>query len=163
MAEPPQPPVQDKWVGKFLQHLAGDRGASAYTQRNYRQAVGEFCRWHQEERKQPPNWETLQRDDFRAYLRVLGRQDLSRAAVQLRFSALRTFYRFLVRHGLVRVTPIRNLALPKVGKRIQSHHGLAKVRQVNVISGKLILELEDGSITDMPVNEYKPEMLVRQQ
>jgi len=105
-------------VGKFLQHLAGDRGASLYTQRNYRQALCEFHRWHEVERKQPPSWETLQRDDFRAYLRFLGRQNLSRAAVQLRFSALRTFYRFLVRHGVVAATPIRNLALPKVGKRL---------------------------------------------
>jgi len=110
--------VRDKWIRKFLQHLASDRGASAYTQRNYRQAVAEFHRWHQAERQQPPAWETLQRDDFRAYLRFLGRQNLSRAAVQLRFSALRTFYRFLVRHGAVAASPIRNLALPKVGKRL---------------------------------------------
>lgn len=116
--ETPQPPARDRWVGKFLQHLAGDRGASLYTQRNYRQALCEFHRWHEVERKQPPSWETLQRDDFRAYLRFLGRQNLSRAAVQLRFSALRTFYRFLVRHGVVAATPIRNLALPKVGKRL---------------------------------------------
>jgi len=111
-------PVTDRWTGKFLQHLATDRGASAYTQRNYRQAVWEFHRWHQAERHQPPAWETLQRDDFRAYVRFLGRQNLSRAAVQLRFSALRTFYRFLVRHGAVAASPIRNLALPKVGKRL---------------------------------------------
>ena len=32
----------DKWVKKFLAHLATDRGASAYTQRNYRQALAEF-------------------------------------------------------------------------------------------------------------------------
>ena len=40
--------------------------------RNYRQAMWEFHRWHQEERRQPPAWEQLQRDDFRAYLRFLG-------------------------------------------------------------------------------------------
>ena len=109
---------KDKWARKFLQHLASDRGASAHTQRNYAQAVWEFRRWNQAERQQAPAWETLQRDDFRAYLRFLGRQNLSRAAIQLRFSALRTFYRFLVRHGAVAASPIRNLALPKVGKRL---------------------------------------------
>jgi len=113
-----EPPVSDKWIGEFLQHLATDRGASVYTQRNYRQAVWDFYRWHQAERRQPPAWETLQRDDFRAYVRFLGRQNLSRAAVQLRFSALRTFYRFLVRRGAVAASPIRNIALPKVGKRL---------------------------------------------
>jgi len=118
MTEPTQPPVNDKWINKFLQHLATDRGASGYTQRNYRQAMQEFHRWHQEERKQPPTWESLQRDDFRAYLRFLGRHHLSRAAIQLRFSALRTFYRFLVRHGAVATSPIKNLSLPKLGKRL---------------------------------------------
>ena len=113
-----QPPVNDKWISKFLQHLATDRGASAYTQRNYRQAMIEFHRWHQAERKQPPPWEALQRDDFRAYLRFLGRHNLSRAAIQLRFCALRTFYRFLVRHGAVATSPIKNLSLPKLGKRL---------------------------------------------
>ena len=53
--------------------------------------------------------------------------------------------------------------LPKIGKRITTAQGLAKVRQVNVISHKLILELEDGTITDMNIDDYKPDMLVRQQ
>jgi cell fate regulator YaaT (PSP1 superfamily) len=53
--------------------------------------------------------------------------------------------------------------LPKIGKRITTPQGLAKVRQVNVIAHKLVLELEDGSITDMNIDDYKPEMLVRQQ
>src|SRR3974377_1702221 len=115
---PAQSPGDDKWVKRFLQHLATDRGASAYTQRNYRQAVVEFHAWHQEERHQPPVWESLQRDDFRSYLRFLGRHELGRAAIHLRFSALRTFYRFLVRQGAVASSPIRNLALPKLGKRL---------------------------------------------
>jgi site-specific recombinase XerD len=115
---PAQPPASDKWVGKFLQHLATDRGASTYTQRNYRQALLEFHRWHREERQQPPAWEKLQRDDFRSYLRFLGRHALGRAAIQLRFCALRTFYRFLIRQGAVAGSPIKNLALPKLGKRL---------------------------------------------
>jgi integrase/recombinase XerC len=43
---------------------------------------------------------------------------LSRAAVQLRFSALRTFYKFLIRHGVVESLPIKNLSLPKLEKRL---------------------------------------------
>src|SRR5205085_7621396 len=103
---------------KFLAHLATERGASIYTQRNYRQALAEFCAWHNDERKQAPAWKTLQRDDFRAYLRYLGRNHLGRAAIQLRFCALRTFYKFLIRHGAVATSPIKNLALPKLEKRL---------------------------------------------
>jgi site-specific recombinase XerD len=110
--------LADKWTQKFLAHLATDRGASVYTQRNYRDALLEFSRWHREERKATPLWDKLQRDDFRSYLRFLGRNNLGRAAIQLRFSALRTYYKFLIRHGLVSVSPIRNLALPKLEKHL---------------------------------------------
>ena len=124
MADEPENPrtaaaaLQDKQVQRFLEHLATDRGASPYTQRNYGQALKEFCGWHLEERKQAPAWGDLQRDDFRAFLRFLGRQKLGRAAIHLRFSALRTFYKFLVRRGVVEATPIKNLSLPKIGKRL---------------------------------------------
>jgi integrase/recombinase XerC len=109
---------EDKWIRRFLQHLGTDRGASIYTQRNYRQALGEFSKWHNEERHQPAVWNALQRDDFRAYVRFLGRTNLSRAAIQLRFCALRTFYRFLMRHGEVESSPIKNISLPKLEKRL---------------------------------------------
>jgi integrase/recombinase XerC len=113
-----QPKLTDKWIEKFLAHLAVDRGASVYTQRNYRQALTEFFRWHLQERKSPPVWEKLQRDDFRSFVRFLGRNNLSRAATQLRFSALRTFYKFLIRHGVAESSPIKNLSLPKLKKRL---------------------------------------------
>jgi integrase/recombinase XerC len=118
---PSKLPVEDKWVKKFLQHLATDRGVSAYTQRNYWQALRDFGRWHMAERRQPPAWDKLQRDDFRGYVRFLGRRNLGRASVQLRFSTLRTFYKYLVRHGVIASTPIRNLALPKLGRRLPRH------------------------------------------
>jgi site-specific recombinase XerD len=110
--------TMDKWVQKFLAHLATDRGASIYTQRNYGHALTEFATWHQQERGQPPAWQNLQRDDFRAFLRFLGRKNLGRAPIHLRFSALRTFYKFLIRHGVVSASPIRQLALPKPAKRL---------------------------------------------
>lgn len=108
----------DSWVEQFMQHLAAERAASAYTQRNYRQALTEFSRWHQESFQRSPDWVQLKRDDFRNYLRWLGRSQLSRAAIQLRFSAFRSFYRFLVRRGATTASPIKNLALPKLGKRV---------------------------------------------
>ena len=84
----------------------------------------EFCAWHQTERKTAPVWDKLERDDFRAYVRFLGRHKLGRAAIQLRFSALRTFYRFLIRRGTVASLLIRGeawkqpLALRRLTKRL---------------------------------------------
>src|SRR6266699_126419 len=113
-AEQPKIEIRDKWIQKFLAHLATDRGASAYTQRNYEQALREFCRWQLESQKSETIvWQKLSRDDFRSYLRFLGRHNLGRAAIQLRFSALQTFYKFLNRNGTVAGSPIKNISLPK--------------------------------------------------
>ena len=64
--------IRDKWITKFLVHLATDKGASIYTQRNYQQALTEFARWHQAERKSPAAWDQLQRDDFSQLCAVSG-------------------------------------------------------------------------------------------
>lgn len=138
--------LHDEGVDQFAQHLATDRGASPYTIRNYTQTLGEFVRWHQQERQQPPAWRSLQRDDFRAYLRFLGRSHLSRAAIQLRFSALRTFYKFLARRGLVESSPIKNISLPKPEKRLPRF--LTKVQLEDLLKAPLLNRKRAGPETD---------------
>ncbi len=113
-----EPGLTEPWTHQFLAHLATDRGDSVYTQRNYRQALTEFLRWHHQQRAALPAWEKLERDDFRGFVRFLGRNRLSRAAMQLRFSALRTFYQFLIRRGAAQASPIKNLSLPKLERRL---------------------------------------------
>jgi len=127
--------VEDSWIQKFLGHLATDRGASIYTQRNYAQALMEFYFWHRNERQSSPVWDKLQRDDFRSYLRFLGRQNLGRAAIALRFSALRTFYRLLIRQGQAESSPVKNLSLPKQGRRLPQF--LTKEQMIGLLEAPL--------------------------
>jgi integrase/recombinase XerC len=130
--------VSDPWSEKFFAHLATDRGASMYTQRNYRHSLMEFSKWHQQERGQTLVWEKMQRDDFRGYLRFLGRQQLGRAAIQLRFCALRTFYKFLIRHGALALSPIKDLAMPKLGKRLPKFLTAQQMAELLAAPSKLV-------------------------
>jgi integrase/recombinase XerC len=111
-------PAADARILEFLRHLATDKDASVYTQRNYRHALLEFFAWFKNQRGTGPDWSALRRDDFRDFLRFLGRGQLSRAAIQLRFSTLRSFYKFLIRNGAADVSPIKNLSLPQPQKRL---------------------------------------------
>ncbi|MBC8325560.1 MAG: tyrosine recombinase XerC [Verrucomicrobia subdivision 3 bacterium] len=108
----------DAFVSSFLDYLHTEAGASVYTQRNYRQALTEFSQWYFGERKSAPDWLHLKKLDFRGYLRFLGRGNLSRSAVQLRFSALRSFYKHLMRRGKLDASPVRDITLPKKEKRL---------------------------------------------
>ncbi len=111
-------PKPDARVDSFLEYLATEKGASGYTVRNYRQALLEFSGWYRESFDSSPTWKEMARDHFRSYLRSLGRRGLKRAAIQLRFSAIRSFYRFLIRRGEVESSPVRNISLPKPEKRL---------------------------------------------
>ncbi len=146
-------PVSDPWIKKFLTHLATDRGAAAYTQKNYRHALTEFVRWHSEERKSPPSWNTLQRDDFRSYLRYLGRNNLSRAATSLRFSALRTFYKFLIRNGAATGSPIKNLSLPKPEKRLPKFLTVQQMNDLLAAPEKLLQSQKDKKGAGRPLSQ----------
>lgn len=110
--------MDDPLVNQFLTHLGTDKAASVYTIRNYTQALKEFVLWHQTDRKAAPKWPSLTRETFRSYLRNLGRSNKSRSAIQLRFSALRTFFRYLIKLNHVQTSPIKDLSLPKNPKRL---------------------------------------------
>jgi len=143
MSEAPEPKM-DAWIEKFLRHLLTDKGASVYTERNYRQALLEFHGWHVQQRQSPPDWKLLSRDDFRDFLRFLGRGKLSRAVVQLRFSALRSFYKFLIRNGAVAASPIRKLTLPAREKRLPHFLTVAQLEELLRAPGKELQRAAKG-------------------
>ena len=148
--------IHDEWSEQFLAHLAAERGASVYTLRNYRQALNDFYRWHQRDRQRPPEWDKLQRDDYRSYLRCLGRGKLSRAAIQLRFCALRSFYKFLIRRGVLEASPIKNLALPKLEKRLPKF--LTPQQMIDLLEAPL---KELAALKQTSVAEIDPTPFVR--
>src|SRR5262249_10957836 len=134
---------KDPWIRKFRDHLETDKGASKYTRRNYLRTLEEFETWRRAGQGGVVNWRGIERDQFRGYLRHLGSRpkgggvqgSLSRAFIQLQFSALRTFYRFLMREGVVQKSPIKNLSLPKREKRLPKY--LTKQQMEDLLAAPL--------------------------
>ena len=118
MEKSPPAEASNEWPDRFLLHIQAAKGMSEYTVRNYGHALNEFARWHREIKGAVPDWLKLQKNDFRLHLRWLGRQSLDHATVQLRFSAIRSFYRFLQTEGAVASSPVKGLAMPKLAKRL---------------------------------------------
>jgi len=123
----------------FLGYLSAERAASVYTSRNYRQALEEFSSWYETNYGGRADWLKLKREDFRSYLRSLGARKLKRAAIHLRFSALRSFYKFLIRRGMLETTPIKDISMPKQEKRLPKF--LTKEQVVGLLEAPLV-ELE---------------------
>ena len=135
------------WTELFFHFLSYEKDASVYTQRNYRQALGEFTQWHLEFHKPPVSWGELERNDFRLFLRQLGRRELSQAAIRLRFSALNSFYKFLMRRGLVESSPVKGVSLPKPAKRLPQFLTLDQM----------------NALLDAPLREYEAKLDARKE
>ena len=138
-------------VADFLQHLRNERAVSVYTLRNYKLALAEFCAWHSDVRGTNPDWQKLERFDFRDYLRHLGRNNLGRASIQVRFSALRTFYRHLMRRGLAASSPLRQLILPKTEKRLPRFLTPEQTAQLLDVPLQELKRLQTGDASTDPV------------
>ena len=102
------------WAGDFLTHLGSARGFSPKTIRNYGQALLELSADFTGR-----NWAELRPTEFRNYLyKVSTGRKLSPASIRLRFSALRSFYKFLLRAGRVSENPLTGFKLPVKQRRL---------------------------------------------
>ena len=188
MPEPKQNSLSPaNWPGQFFRFLSNEKDASVYTQRNYRQALDEFEQWYRDTNESPVRWSELVRNDFRLFLRQLGRKELSQPAIRLRFSALSSFYKFLMQRGLVESSPVKDVTLPKPAKRLPQFLTIdqmnalldapmrelsvkdgtkRKVSQVPSLRDRAILEtiyscgLRIGEICRMLAGEIEPDDLV---
>jgi integrase/recombinase XerC len=103
-----------EWPEEFLEHLRVQKNYSDKTGRNYRQALKECGAAFPGQR-----WDQLGASHFRQYLYQLStNRKLAAASIRLRFSALRSFYKFLQRREQIRANPLVDLKLPVKQKRL---------------------------------------------
>ena len=151
MPEPNQNSLSSTdWPEQFFRFLSNEKDASVYTQRNYQQALNEFEQWYLDTNESPVRWSQLERNDFRLFLRQLGRKELSQAAIRLRFSALNSFYKFLMRRGLVESSPVKGVTLPKPAKRLPQ---FLTIDQMNALLDAPMQELSAKAGTKRKVSQ----------
>jgi site-specific recombinase XerD len=105
--------TDDVLAGEFLLYLEGEKNASPHTLASYRAALKAFQRF----RPGLP-WKSATADDFRAFLFHLMKSGRARSSIRLLFSALRSFYQFLVIRNILSSSVIRTIEIPKKEKQL---------------------------------------------
>lgn len=103
---------------KFLTYIAVEKNNSELTVSNYRRDLQSFADFMQERLHKPFVWEKVGPLDIRAYLAFLNSKQYARRTVSRRVSALRSFYKFLVRENIIDSSPTAKIHSPKLNKKL---------------------------------------------
>ncbi len=124
--------MNDPCVEHFIQYLEGEKNASEHTISSYLIDIRQYCEiiWG-EEAQSPYKWAEADRFSARKFLVFFQKLELAPTTTGRKLSALRSFYKFLLREEYVELNPFSGLSLPKKGSY------LPQILSVNEI-GKLL-------------------------
>ena len=111
-------PVEERgWIDRFLKFLEAEKRYSAYTIRNYRQALEGLLLYVSEGQSGVDNlFELLGPTSIRSYVIDQQRGGLSKRTLHLRISAFRSFFRWLRKNGYIEHNPVAGVTVPKFRK-----------------------------------------------
>lgn len=104
-------------LASFLKYLEIERGYSAYTLRSYGDDVRQFmlfCGLH-------PNtvdYSSITHRHVRAWVSQLISKGVTPRSANRKLSSLRSFFKFLIREGVVKTNPLSKVVSPKISKRL---------------------------------------------
>jgi len=103
-------------LAAFLHHLAHERRLSDHTLSSYRRDLTRFRDWLRHGKTDP--WERLDQQTVRSYVACRHRGGVSGKTLQRELSALRSFYRYLLREGVMDQNPAQGVRPPKAAHKL---------------------------------------------
>jgi integrase/recombinase XerC len=123
--------TNDAHLLEFLRNIEDGRQLSPHTVTAYRRDLFEFAgfldRWFSGD---DWRWDGVDRLTLRGYMAELSRRGLSKRTIARRFSALRSFFRFLHREEILEANPARSVRSPKLDRTLPSWLTRAEVESL---------------------------------
>ncbi|MBK5260021.1 MAG: tyrosine recombinase XerC [Thermoanaerobaculia bacterium] len=109
-------------IGEFLDYLTYERNASINTVSAYRDDLESFvaflCNDYMTVSREQLDLRRVDNLTIRAYIAHLARRKLARTSTARHLSALRSFFKYLMREGAMDANPARSVATPKREKHL---------------------------------------------
>ncbi|MDP8236658.1 MAG: tyrosine recombinase XerC [Candidatus Erginobacter occultus] len=111
----------EQYIDAFIRYLRLERDASPHTLRNYRSDLDQFHEFLRSDRSGAPvRLKDIDRLVIRGYMAALQERGVGKRSLSRKISALRSFFRFLRREGVIDSNPARQVWLPRQDKKLPS-------------------------------------------
>jgi integrase/recombinase XerC len=101
---------------KYINYLTAERNASPYTVRNYTHDLLDFFGYLKG--REITSLNEVDKQVLRGYLSRLVKDGFAKVSISRKLSAIRSFYRYLLREKLVAINPVATTSSPKLDKRL---------------------------------------------
>ncbi len=136
-----------KLIEIFLRKLRTERRLSSHTVKNYQRDLRKLVLFCQE--NEIGNWPDLKEAALRQYISQRHRRGLSGKSLQRELSAFRTFFRFLLVEGELKVNPADAIRAPKSARRLPDTLDVDKLARLLEITETDFLGLRDRAIIEL--------------
>lgn len=103
---------------KFLEYLRSVRNASPHTLTNYSNDLEQFLTYLTPPGTAAPGLRKINHQIIREYVGHMHEAGLEKSSIARKLAALRSFFKYCVREGLLKENPARLVPTPKLPKRI---------------------------------------------
>src|SRR5215813_41163 len=116
-----------KLLDQFLEHLRYERNVSEHTLRNYTSDLQQFLEYlapteqKTGTQRKLPDIKEIDHIKIREWLSTLPASQKRKSSIARKLAALRTFFQFLVREGIVETNPAKVVATPRLEKKLPQH------------------------------------------
>jgi integrase/recombinase XerC len=120
--------MQSEVFNKYLAFLEAEKNASPYTVRNYTRDLLGFFAFVTESKIE--SLKDVNKLTLRAYLARLLEQRYAKSSIARKLSAIRSFYRYLMREELVKASPAATTVSPRLDRRLPSFLTVEEARRL---------------------------------
>ncbi len=116
----------EQLLAQFLEHLRYERNVSEHTLRNYQSDLAQFHDYlapadSQTGKRNEPDIRQIDHLTIREWMAALHSAQKKKSSVARKLAALRTFFQFLVREGVVELNPAKLVSTPRLEKKLPKH------------------------------------------
>jgi len=147
MAQPPEGLPMGAALGDFLDYLHYERRLSPRTLSGYRRDLEDFLHWL--EGHGIADWARVDSQHVRSYAAARHRQGLSPKSLQRHLSAIRAWFRYLLRERRVAANPADGVRAPKVQRRLPHTLDADQLDRLMQLPGDAALDRRDRAIMEL--------------